>query len=63
MQRILQVPSWAKDECLAICTGTVPTGNTSPDWNDRGNGDGTSGQHETDFGMRNSICTDVKSMC
>ncbi|ODN01561.1 Nostrin [Orchesella cincta] len=48
-QTILKVPSWAKDECLAFCTGGGSAGSTSPDWNDRGNGDGTSGQHETDF--------------
>ena len=47
----MQVPSWAKDECLAICAGGAGSaGSSSPDWNDRGNGDGTSGMHETDFG-------------
>lgn len=54
-QKYAQVPSWAKDECLAICTGVVSAGSNSPDWNHRGNADGTSGQHETDFGMHFSI--------
>jgi len=58
----IQVPSWARDECLIYSSGgggsvgAGSAGSSSPDWNDRGNGDGTSNQHDTDFGMFPNYC-------